>query len=141
MRPVYLLDTNVISEFTKPKPNEAIIKRIGEVGKLCAIPSVAWEEIVYGFERLPEGRKKDFIQNVMEDIHESYETFSYDSFASQICGEIQASCEKQGKPLQHADSQIAATAIANGMVLITHNTADYTPIAEVSSLRFEDWWA
>ena len=140
MRPIYLLDTNVISEFSKAKPNAAIMDRISEIGHLCAIPATAWEEVVYGYERMEEGKRKDYIKDIMETIHISYEVLPYDDFASQICGEIQASCEKQGKTLQKNDSQIAATAIANGMVLITHNTEDFTPIAEVSSLRFGDWW-
>ena len=38
------------------------------------------------------------------------------------------------------DSQIAATAISNGMVLVTHNTADFEPMKEKSFLRMEDWF-
>ena len=141
MRPIYLLDTNVISEFAKPKPNNAIMQRIKETSNLCAISSTIWEETVYGYERLPEGKKKAFIKKIMNDLRDAFEVLPYDNLASEICGEIQASCEKKGKTLQEADSQIAATAIANGMVLVTHNTDDYTPIAEVSNLKFEDWWA
>ncbi len=141
MRQIYLLDTNVISEFSKSKPNAAVMNHINEVKHLCAISATVWEEITYGYERLPEGKRKDYIKEFMESIHIAYEVLPYDEFSAQICGEIQASCKKQGKTLQKNDTQIAATAIANGMVLVTHNTADYTPIAEVSNLKYEDWWA
>ena len=65
---------------------------------------------------------------------------AYDKFAAGICGEIQSDAEKIGKPLPSYDSQIAATAIANGMVLITHNTEDFATLQEVSMLKVEDWW-
>ena len=64
----------------------------------------------------------------------------YDSFASQICGEIRAKCQKNGNPVPRFDSQIAATAIANNMILVTHNTRDFEVIAQNSMLQIEDWW-
>lgn len=41
----------------------------------------------------------------------------------------------KGNPRPFADTQIAATAIANGMILITHNVKDYE---EIPNLRVED---
>ncbi|WP_288602033.1 hypothetical protein [uncultured Treponema sp.] len=42
--------------------------------------------------------------------------------------------------MQSALFIIAATAIANGMVLVTRNTADFEETAERSFLRVEDWF-
>ena len=140
MKPVYLLDTNVISEFTKVKPNRATIKKIIKNEGLCAICSTVWQESIYGYEFMPEGRKKDYIRESIEDIRKTFDIIPYDSFASQICGEIRAACRKDGKTSPFYDTQIAATAIANGMILITHNTEDYQPIVENSTLKIEDWW-
>ena len=139
MKPVYLLDTNVISELTKPIPNKAIINRIIENEGLCAICSTVWQESIYGYEKMPEGKRKKYIGESIEDIRKNYDIIPYDSFASQICGEIRARCKKAGKPAPFYDSQIAATAIANGMVLITRNTEDYQSLLENSSLKIEDW--
>lgn len=36
--------------------------------------------------------------------------------------------------------KIAATAIANNMILITHNTEGYGPLLENTMLKVEDWW-
>ncbi len=140
IKPIYLLDTNVISEFSKPNPNKALVDRVLENESLCAICSMVWQETVQGYERLPEGRRKKFIGNCIRDIRENYEIIPYDSFAYQICGEIRARCERIGKPVPSFDSQIAATAIANNMILITHNTADYQALQENSMLKVEDWW-
>mgnify|MGYP002856158222 CR=1 FL=1 len=140
MRPIYLLDTNVVSEFTKPKPNQHTLEMIKEHEDMCAICATVWQESVFGYERMPEGKKKNAVWENMQDIKESYEILPYDDFAAKICGELQARCEKAGKPIPRYDSQIAATAIANGMVLITHNTEDFAALCENSMLKVEDWW-
>ncbi len=139
MKPVYLLDTNVISELSKPIPNKLVITRLVDNEGLCAICSTVWQETIRGYELLPKGKRKKYIEDYIRDIKSTYEIIPYDSFASQICGELQAACEKKGKPIPRYDSQIAATAIANGMVLITHNTEDYQSLVENSSLKIEDW--
>ena len=140
MKPVYLLDTNIISEFTKPRPNTNLIKKILNHGNLCAISSTVWQESIFGYQRMPEGKRKQIVGDTMQSIKDSYEIIPYDSFASEICGELQAKCEEKGKTCPRYDSQIAATAIANGMVLITHNTEDFATLQEVSMLKVEDWW-
>ena len=140
MKPVYLLDTNIISEFTKPRPNTNLIKKILNHGNLCAISSTVWQKSIYGYQRMPEGKRKELVGDTMQSIKDSYEIIPYDSFASEICGELQAKCEEKGKTCPRYDSQIAATAIANGMVLITHNTEDFATLQEVSMLKVEDWW-
>lgn len=140
MRPIYLLDTNVVSEFTKPKPNQHTLEMIKEHEDMCAICATVWQESVFGYERMPEGKKKNAVLDTILDIKESYDILPYDDFAAKICGELQAQCEKAGKPIPRYDSQIAATAIANGMVLITHNTEDFAALCENSMLKVEDWW-
>lgn len=140
MKPVYLLDTNVISEFVKQNSNESVMRNLQQREKLCAICSTVWQESVEGYERLPEGKRKNEIKRYIEKVRNTYEIIPYDSFAAQICGELRAKCEKQGKTASLCDSQIAATAIANGMVLITHNTEDFKVFQENSFLKVEDWW-
>lgn len=140
MKPIYLLDTNVISEFAKPNPNAAILKKLAENEGLCAICSTVWQESVFGYEKMPEGRRKNLVGKYLVELKNTYPFISYDTFASQICGEIRARCEKSGKPAPLYDSQIAATAIANNMILVTHNTEDYKSFAANSMLSIEDWW-
>ena len=140
MNPVYLLDTNVLSDFLKPIPNSAIVNKIEENQGYCAICATSWQKVTFIFELLPEDKRKQYLKESLLNIREFFEIIPYDSFAAQICGELQARCAKNGKPLARYDSQIAATAIANGMVLITHNTADYEDLCENSMLKVEDWW-
>lgn len=140
MKPIYLLDTNVISEFSKLEANQILLRKVRERGSVCAICATVWQESVYGYESLPEGKRKARLGLYLRKIKESYPILPYDDFAAQICGELQARCKARGFPASKYDAQIAATAIANGMVLITHNTADFAPLREVSMLHLEDWW-
>ena len=80
------------------------------------------------------------IEESILNIKESFEIIPYNDFSAKICGEIRARCKKAGTPAPFYDSQIAATAIANNMILITHNTEDFAALAENSMLQMEDWW-
>lgn len=62
----------------------------------------------------------------------------FDDAAAEICGEIRASLARQGTPIGPHDVQIAAIAIARGLILISHNTREFS---RVDGLRLEDWQA
>ena len=141
MKKTYLLDTNIVSEFSKERPDQQVISFYLARKDLCAISSVTWQELTRGVERMPQGRKKQYLQNTMKTLEDTFEIIPCDKFAARICGEMQALSEKEGKTLPNYDSQIAATAIANGMVLVTHNTADFESIKQKSFLRVEDWFS
>ena len=70
MKPIYLLDTNIISEFTKISPNQKLLENVSKREELCSICSTVWEEAVYGYERMPEGRKQEEFP-VYEGKHEA----------------------------------------------------------------------
>lgn len=141
MKKIYLLDTNIVSEFTKKTPNEQVLSLYDAQKNYCAIASITWQELIRGVNRMPEGKRRTRIQNFIDELENNIEVIPYDKFSAQICGEIQANAEKDGKSLPSYDSQIAATAVSNGMVLVTHNLADFAPIKEKSFLRVEDWFS
>ena len=140
MKKTYLLDTNIVSEFSKANPNPQVLEFYQARKNLCAISAITWQELTRGVSRLPEGKRKATLQSFIENFEANTEVISYDKFASQICGEMQSNAEKEGHTLPFYDSQIAATAISNGMVLVTHNIADFEQMREKSFLRVEDWF-
>ena len=141
MKKIYLLDTNIVSEFSKESPNEQVVGLYNLRRDQCAISSVTWQELVFGFSRMPEGRKKDYIRSCLDLYKRDLEIIPYDEFAASICGEVQSNAEQAGKKIPYNDSQIAATAISNGMVLVTHNTEDFSYMTEKTFLKMEDWFA
>lgn len=89
---------------------------------------------------MPEGKRKKNTFEYLNKVKDSYPCLPYDEFAAAVCGEIRGRCKKAGTPAPFYDSQIAATAIANGMILVTHNTEDFAALRENSMLKVEDWW-
>ena len=61
----YLLDTNVISEPTRPRPSPAVMARLQATTDRCAIASVTWHELRFGIERLADGRRKDSLTDFL----------------------------------------------------------------------------
>lgn len=141
MQPIYLLDTNIVSEITKPRPNQNVIKRIQETKNISMVASVAFEEMLYGVKRLPASKKQtDLFSFYVDFIQANYEIIPFDIHASWIHSDIRERLEQKGKRAPLADSMIAATAIANNLVLVTRNVKDFEDIKEVSSLMVENWF-
>jgi tRNA(fMet)-specific endonuclease VapC len=55
---VYLVDTNTISEIEKMQPNPNVVARLEAHWVKIALASVSWRELLYGYHRLPESRRK-----------------------------------------------------------------------------------
>lgn len=141
MQPLYLLDTNIISEMTKLSPNQNVINRIEETKTISRISSVGFEEMLYGMKRIPLGRKQDELFKFYVDyIQSNYEILPFDIHASWIHSDIRERLEAKGKKAPLADSMIAATAIANNLVLVTRNIKDFDEIRQVSALMVENWF-
>ncbi len=140
MKKTYLLDTNIVSEFVKERPNEQVMAFYIARKNLCAISSVTWQELTRGVSRMPESKRKNTLESFINDLDLNMEVIAFDKFSAQICGEIQAAAEKDGKTVPYYDSQIAATAVSNGMVLVTHNISDFEQFKERAFLHVEDWF-
>lgn len=141
MNKVYLLDTNIVSEFSKECPDQNVISLYEQRKDLCAISAVTWQELQYGLSKMPDGKRKNSIENFISHLKENTKIIAYDDFAADICGKLLGEGSAQGKPLPYCDTQIAATAIANGMVLVTRNVSDFTVVKERSFLKVEDWFS
>lgn len=139
--PHYLLDSNIVSEIIKPEPDFNVIKKIAEHNSDCAICTPVWQELLFGLYRMPEGLNKKYLEKFLkDDVHENFKIKSFTEKASDIQASLRAKLEKIGRPTQKEDSQIAAIALANHMVLVTRNTKHFTAIQEVSDLQVENWF-
>lgn len=141
MQPIYLLDTNIVSEMTKPKPNKKVVEKILETQKLSMVSSVGFQEMLFGVKRLPVCKKQDDLFSFAVDyIQGNYEILPFDVHASWILSDIRERLEAKGKCAPVYDAMIAATAIANNLVLVTRNVKDFEDIKEVSALMVENWF-
>lgn len=141
MKKMYLLDTNIISELTKPSPNQDVVKRIFETQKLSVLSTITWAEALFGLKRLPESKKKNnLIDFYMNTVQNMYDYLDFDIHAASIYSDIKARLESLGKLPPELDLQIASIAIANNLILVTRNIGDFTDIAQNSSLMLENWF-
>ena len=140
MKNIYLLDTCVISEVTKPEPNENIISNLEFHHGTCAISSITWFELLKGVGILPDGkRKNDLMSFLIDYVQPSFDIISYDISAAHINADIVSKLLAEGNPTPILDTQIASIAIANNMILVTQNTKDFKVFTEKCSLMMEDW--
>ena len=138
MRPYYLLDTNIISEPSRAKPDSSVLEKLKMYATYSAISSITVAEIQKGICTLPDGIKKDRLAIFLnEEILPLYTQIPFDIHAALIYGSCEASLEAIGKPHQFFDMLIASTAIANNMILVTRNTADFT---DIPGLMIENWF-
>jgi tRNA(fMet)-specific endonuclease VapC len=134
---LYLLDTGVVSSPISKVPSPEIVKRLEAHGHECAIAAPVWHELVYGCERMPEGRRRDAVQKYIQDVvRTSFPILSYDELAADWHGRERARLDDLGKPAPYTDAQIAAIAAVNDLTLITLNVKDFS---RYKDLRIEDW--
>jgi predicted nucleic acid-binding protein len=123
-----LLDTCVISELIKPKPNSKVIKWLRSCrDESLFLSSLTLGEIQKGISRLPNSRKKIKFQNWLDSelIQRLDErVLGIDFKVAQKWGEIQASSEIAGIKMPVIDSLIASIGIVFDMTVVTRNTAD-----------------
>ncbi|MGD1919710.1 MAG: hypothetical protein ACFCAD_12940 [Pleurocapsa sp.] len=64
----YLIDTNILSEPLKPKPNKAVIDKMQFHFSELAIASVTWHEILFACYKLPVSKKRDKIEKYLKQL-------------------------------------------------------------------------
>jgi predicted nucleic acid-binding protein len=126
---MFLLDTNVISEFTRPHPAPAVAAwmRTQPRSELWTA-SIVVAELLSGIELLPAGRKKQALRESVEKaiaIDFRGQILKFDVPAARAYGRILSTRQQMGRPIREMDAMIAAIALANGAALATRNTPDF----------------
>lgn len=136
----YLLDTCVLSELIKKKPDKKVVKWVSrnDEGNLF-ISVLTIGEIHKGIEKLPKSEKKEKLhQWVTCDLKERFmgRTIDFDLKTATVWGKIQARSELSGKGMPAIDGQIVATGISYNLTVVTRNTTDM----EISGAALHDPW-
>ena len=136
----YLLDTCLISELSKSKPDKKVVDWVlskNETGFYISV--LTFGELHKGVEKLPESKKKKELQIWIEDeLKNRFQNriIGIDMRVSILWGKIQCVAEKKGKPMPAIDSLIAATGIAHDLIVVTRNVSDM----EQSGVRLLNPW-
>jgi len=125
----FLLDTNVISEPMKPRPNAGVLAWLAEVDEDSVFLSVVTvTELRYGIERLATGRRRDRLDAwLRKDLTSRFgkRILPVDFEIADACGRLVAQSESVGRPMEPRDAFIAATAEVCRLTLVTRNASDF----------------
>jgi len=127
-----LLDTNVLSELMRPNPNDGVVEWLDALPDDDVwISAVTVGEIQLGLALLPEGRRKQILTGLAEEMLSEEFAEKCLPFDYQAAGEyakIVATRSRQGRPITVEDAQIAAIALTADLALATRNTKDFMGI-------------
>jgi len=133
----FLLDTNVVSEPLRPKPNQSVLRKLRLHDDEIAIPSVVWHELRYGAERLPASRRRVAIERYLEDVvRATFPILDYDRDAADWHAVERARLAARGETPPFADGQIAAIARVNELVVVTFNEVDFQRFEGILTLTW-----
>ena len=133
-----LLDTNVLSELTRPSPNPTVVLWLEANDKLLALPSIALAELRYGIARLPVGQRRLRLLEFWNATRNRFvgRTYSFDERAAEMYGGLAAAAERRGSRVNIADGQIAAIALVHRMSVATRDEGDF----RVTGVRIVNPW-
>lgn len=124
----YLIDTCVASESAKRMPSAAVLQWFASVPAADVfLPSVALGELCKGIARLaPDDPKRPRLVAWLANLRKVFagRIVPFDERAAVTWGRLCGEAERAGRKRPSIDAQIAATALANGMTLVTRNVDD-----------------
>jgi len=125
-----VLDTNILSELVKPAPAPDVKKWLLHhiEGEILVTTAITVFEIEYGLARLPDGRRRNELEERFETLtgsHSEFEVLPFDATTARLAGKLKAAREASGFHVTSADMMIAAITSLAGAALATRNTKDF----------------
>ena len=131
----YLLDSNAWIAYLRQK-DPLLIQRLNqETPADLPLCSVVLGELWYGAERSGPAHKASNIAMISQ-LRQRCVSLPFDDAAAEVYGRIRAHLAAQGTIIGPNDLMIAAIGLANGLAVVTHNTAEFS---RVPGWTVEDW--
>jgi hypothetical protein len=133
---IWLLDTNVVSELWKPRPDAGVRAWLEENQEDCALSEITFGELHYGVHRLPFGKRRSELPRYISFLREDYRdvVLRFGPAESEAWGEYAAEVlASRGKQFWTGrttrDSAIAATARAWSLTVVTRDVNHFPFVA------------
>ena len=121
----YLVDTDVISETTKPLPREDVIAWLAEQPRII-LSTVSIYELSRGIERVAAGRKRQFLEVWFSELLDGpIDPLPFDTEAAILAAQIESEARRKGRAIDTRDLFILASAKARGLHVATRNLAHF----------------
>jgi len=137
---VIVLDTNVVSEGTKPSPSETVLNWLdAQIASELFTTAITVAELLYGVEALAPGKRRAPLLATVEKMFGQQfpgRILPFDEEAARSYAAIVASRNAAGRPISEFDAMIAAIARTHRATVATRNIGDF----EHCGLRLIDPW-
>jgi predicted nucleic acid-binding protein len=137
----YVLDTNIISNVTKPEPTEALVEWMaGQGDEDLFIASLTLAEVRRGVLQMPAGTGRRALERWFAGPHGPQALFAgrvlpFDEAAALVWARLMAEGTATGRPRSALEMIIKAVAEANDCVVATGNEKDFAGLRIVNPLR------
>jgi toxin FitB len=125
----FLIDTNVISEFVRSRPNERVTRWLEMAEPELLFASViTLGEIRLGIEDMPPGSRRTALERWLNEGMPAWFDSNLLPITRTIAerwGQVTIQAKRRGRPISTADGLIAATALVHGLRLATRDIGDY----------------
>jgi predicted nucleic acid-binding protein len=130
----FLVDTNVVSELVKPRPDQGVLNWWTEVDEdRLFLSVVTLAELRRGIERMPKGERRTRLDRwLVEEVPLRFEgrVLSIDATIADAWGKTVSRSETVGRPIGAMDALIASTASVHKLKLVTRNRTDFESVVE-----------
>ena len=130
----FLLDTNVVSEWVKPRPNPGVIAWLADADEDRVFLSVVTlTELRFGIDRMAPGNKRKHLDSWLNDelpLRFEGRILRIDAAIADACGKLIARSQVIGHRMEVMDALIAATAENNFLTVVTRNTSHFQPLVK-----------
>lgn len=123
----YLLDTCVVSELIRKKPNQEVVDWLADKEEYSLFLSVLTiGEIKKEISKIPNSKKKEDLGRWLIQLQKRFDDriIPIDSDISLKWGQVQGELEKNGKSMPSIDALIVCTALVHNLIIVTRNAKD-----------------
>jgi predicted nucleic acid-binding protein len=137
----FLLDTNIISNVTRPMPSKALVDWMAEQDDHdLYISSLTVAEICCGVLEKPAGKRRRALEDWFSGPEGPQALFAgrvlaFDEKAALAWARLMADGKTRGRPRSALDTIIAAIAVANDCVVVTDNERDFDGVEAINPMK------
>lgn len=117
----WLVDTNVLSELVRPRPNAAVVAWADGVDRI-SISTITFEEIMFGLAWKPNTKIREWFSRFFA---EACDILPITAAIAERAGVMRGQLRSAGHTRSQADMLIAATAAVHSLTLVTRNVRDF----------------
>jgi toxin FitB len=130
----FLLDTNIVSEWVKPKPDPGVITWLAEVDEDRVFLSVvSLAELRFGVARMPAGTRRNRLDSWLRDelpLRFDSRILPVTALVAEAWGQVVARSLATGRTMGIMDGFLAATADVHHLTIVTRNVSDFAVLGD-----------